>query len=81
MTLFFVSLVNQGSKQCADRRTKSTEEIKNVVTSATDSDVKQSDLIALLDLTDGDKNLLTRCLTTSFPDCLKKTITTFKEKQ
>jgi hypothetical protein len=76
-----VSLVNQSSKQCADRRTKLTEEIKNVVTSATDSDVKQSDLIALLDLTDGDKNLLTRCVTASFPDCFKKTITTSKEKQ
>ena len=80
-TFSCIFLVNLSSKQCADRRTKLTEEVKNIVAPAPDSFVAQSDLVALLNLTDSDKNLLTRCITTSFPDCLKKVVTTSKEKQ
>ena len=54
MTLFCIFIVNPCSKQCADRRTKLTEEVKNIVAPAADSFVTQSDLIALLNLTDSD---------------------------
>lgn len=74
---------NPSSKQCTDRRMKLSEEIQNVVVTSNDSNefVKQSDLMDLLDLTDADKNLLTRCVTVSFAECTKKTITTDNKKQ
>jgi hypothetical protein len=66
-----------------DRRLKLSAEIENVV-GASDGDntfVAQCDLIQLLDLTDADKSLLTRCVTASFPDSMKKTITTNDKRQ
>jgi hypothetical protein len=43
--------------------------------------VAQCDLIQLLDLTDADKSLLTWYVTASFPDSMKKTITTNNNRQ
>ena len=41
-----------------------------------DAFVKQETIMDLLDLTEKDKNLLTRTMKSTFPQCLKKTINT-----
>ena len=43
--------------------------------------VEQKTTMDLLDLTEKDKNLLTRSITTAFPYCLKKTICTNNKKR
>ena len=47
-TFFCIFIVNLCSKQCADRRTKLTEEVKNIVAPVADSVVTQSDLRAVV---------------------------------
>ena len=63
------------SVQYKDRRLTICEQIKNFVVAQEDdctSIVKQSDLLSLLNLTDNDKSLLTRCVKVCFPHSTKK---------
>ena len=57
------------------------QELTHLVTSQTDSFVKQSDLMNLLQLSDENKSMLTRCVKKCFPDAKKKIITVNHELQ
>ena len=65
------------------QKTEISAEIENLVSVSNGDNafVAQCDLIQLLDLTDADKSPLTRCVTASFPDSMKKTITTNDKRQ
>ena len=82
-SVHLLHLANLSSKQCSDRRTKLIEEIENVIAYSEDPEafVEQKTIMDLLDLTEKDKNLLTRSITTAFPYCLKKTICTNNKKE
>lgn len=51
------------------------QEIQNLVESQVNAYVKQQHLMDILDLTEVDKSVLTRCVKRCFPDSVRKVIT------
>ncbi len=55
------------------------ENIERVLTSKIDEYTKQQDIMDILELSDADKSMLTRCIKKCFPEATKKIITINKE--